>query len=995
MKPHGFLILLCVAMLAIACVPATAGGSYKIEAEDLTTSPAWTKVTAGNLYAGNKVPADGARSGYALSIIDSIKVSPPDNKPHDMHGTGGATNVEDLLYRNIADPGEFAFGFANNATAVFRIKTTDEQAFSTEAWERSIILAFTDGAYRKCVGFAVRPSGAVICNSGGGTTYGGVIPSDNTVWHTWTIVGKDMSSTGGKVDVYLDGARVISDLALNLTADTILANSGTYINGLGVGSTVSGTVNDGTGSWLIDWVSYKQGVHPKWDPWVPGSISGVVSKAGDPSVKVAGATVTLSTGATTTTGADGSYSFTDLDLDTFTITVSKDGYFGKKTGVALSTSAPSPVKDIAITASPASGPVVYDTFTVDSGDLTTTEDAQLLPWLTGDQKGNWTEYYVSDGALYMYPVYERPAIKPLGFSIGGGFQPANVDITAEIRSLASTEPGWWAGITYRQTVPCAYDDYEGQNANDAGYLVFAVANGSRIYLWRNGAVAYADTMIDWTQPHKIRVIAYGDYHEVQLDGTRIINVREGSKLTGGYVGLSRYESTVLADDFRVQPLTDGSSIGSVSGSVYSAAAPATKLGGATVVLSDGRQVLADASGNYSFALNGFDSLTVTAKFAGYLDKTVSVDPIMGANTADIGLDADSAYRSTIAAARTGAVDSPVAINGKVLTASWSGTTMYLEEPNRAAGIKVVLPAADTALYSKAWKSFDARGILRADAAGERYIEATSVYQQPVGNILLQPVFMNGRTVLDKAAGVDVTGLAVKVVGTVTAVNNPTDFTINDGSGDLKIIVHSSVGLDPWPAVGEYIDAEGIVSLDGGSPETAVRCIRLWNTNGNHLGVMGGFEHPAGPMYGWGWGDTSGGACTLKFTETTISPRTGSYCAEFVNTYGYGAGIYGTLFFIAGALPGYEYELSCWAKGVGVIGTSQASHATDWSNYSFNLPIGDFDWTNVGQKFTANGDLVYIRFNIVNTCSPMAIDDVLYRWARGSIHVLQPAPAPPQ
>ena len=818
MRLRMLVTLLCAAALALACAPAPA---YQIEAEGILNNPDWVlKVPTTAIPAGAVAEAGYASGNGALRIIDNIN-----SQKIDIHAPD---NIEDVIYTTTA-----AGTLNGTATAVFRIKATADYPFSGIAgtysqngWERNIVLSFSDGStWKRCVGLAIRPDGAMVTNTTSNQVYGGIIPVNNMVWHTWTIVATGVTADAGTFDLYLDGVQVIASWKIPGSTDTAIG----YVDGLSVMAGMGGSNRDGTGSWLFDRVAYKAGADPTWKPWGEqlGTVSGVISKAGSPSVKVANAVVALNSGQKTTSGAGGAYSFAGVEPNPCKVTASADDYFSRSAMAPVTFAAPAATKNLDLVALPTSGKVVYDTFASanpDTGLLVQTEDQWHYPWNTGGETADW-----SGGAGGHYVEPSTPALQLNAQATHGvsvdNFLPANVDFSADLWQLMGSN---WAGISYRQTLPCTFDIYNGQAGADAGYVVLCYATGKKIDLWRNGAVASVPVNIDWNSPHKVRVIAYGNYHEVQIDGTRIISAVDSGKLSGGYTGLLRDATQARYGNFKVSELYAGSSLGTVSGSVYNAAAPSTKAAGALVLLSDGRYTFADANGDYSIGLTSFDELTVAARAAGYLDKSTTIQPALGANTVNFALNVDSAYKASINAAKAAAVNSPVAISGKVITATWSGTTIYVEEPSRVSGIKVTLPASDPLLGTKTGKSVDVRGTLRADAqTGELYIEASSVFESPVAASALLPLYMNGRSVLDKASGANVTGLYAKVSGKVKAVNSPTDYTIDDGSGDLKVIVGPGFVLGTWPAVDDSADVEGIVSLDGATPAAAVRCVRRW------------------------------------------------------------------------------------------------------------------------------------------------------------------------
>lgn len=995
MRLQRAIALLFAAMLAMACIPALAQ-TYSTECENiLAPADNWTVCPGNTDGAVSQVTRLNATDPYAYGG-SGLKIV--DNRTADDTGK--------LLIRGVS-----TFPFGGSATAVVRMKTTADQAFSalkspldaSGPWGRSFILIFTTATpgdlapVKRAIGLAVRPDSAMVVNSSGLSVYGSAIPGDNTHFVTWTIVGQNH---GNDFEIYRDGVLVSSGSTNSSPEPTLsIGSPNGGLDGYD-GVVLASTPNITAGSWIFDRVAYKAGADPTWQPWAAptGSVSGVISKVGDPSVKIGDARVVLRKGqsivATTATASDGTYSFAGVDPEQYTVTVSADGYFSKSTVVVVASAAVT--ANLGLSAVPKLGNLVYDDFDTDPGELTATKDAQQLPWVKTSAEVPGGSYY-SGGTL---SLYGSPLAYPCGVSIGEGFAPANVDISVDVQ-----QTGFLGGILYRQTLPCVYDTYSyngtAQTAAQAGYLVFVWPELNTVALFRNGkTIASVNPSLNWSEPHKLRVIAYGNYHEVLIDGQRAISANDSGKLTGGYVGLVRYTAPYILDNFNVQPLTAGSSLGTISGSVYDAAVPSTKLLGATVWLVSGTAVLgssvADANGNYSLSVPSLSQLTLITTMTNYNNKTVVFESVFGSNTVNIAMDRDATYRATAKAAKASAVGTEVFLAGKIITASWSGNTMYIEEPNRSSGIKVTLPTVDSSLATKIRKTVDVRGILRADAAtGELYIQGTTVTVANLAKVAFKPVLMNGRTVLDKASGADVTGLDAKVVGKVTAVNSPTDFTINDGSGDLKVVVDPVVGLDPWPAIGDFVDAEGIISLDGASPQTAARCVRLWTTNANWIPAeIAGYES-TNPITGWTFEDYTGGVG--KLTWDTTNPHSGTTCAHFVSTAGYGSGIYMQIWRdVPGPIWDDEYEVSCWVRGAGVVSAGMTSQMSDWGSWEMNLPSGDYGWTKFATNFIYKGSnwssaRDMLNFLVRNNCTELAVDDWCFRNARGSIHILEPAP----
>lgn len=1047
MKLRSYLIPLCVAALAMTCVPALA--QYVTECENISPpADGWSVCLSATAAPGTpsnvmkfNVSDPYAYGGSGLKVIDGLT------------GTDG-----NLFLRGIS-----SVPFSKQATVVVRLKTTGDEAFTASPWSRTLILSFlSESTTKRAIGLSVRPTATAVINSNGDTFYPGSFQyaCDNTRFVTYTICGSVDDGVGSakraSAEVYRNGNLIISTGAtINSSPETQIHNGSP--DNKGYDMVVLGSAPSAcAGSYIFDRVAWKAGLDPAWQPWgtPTGSISGVISKVGDPSVKVDQATVTLSSGQSMVTGPDGAYSFTGLDPESYTIGVSAPGYLAKTVSASTTLAVPAAVRDISMPVLPAAGPAVYDDFEMEDppaeGEVGRTDDSQRLPWLKqSDQAGNGTDYYCGYGTLTMNPC--TTLTLPHGFSIGGGLLPANVDVTVDMSIMSAAN--WGGGIMYRQTQPCIYDNYplvpEGateytvvapydqsstvypkQAPEAAGYLVFFDTGKQTANLWRNGLLKQAATSIDWNQPHQVRIVAFGDYHELRVDGAIILTALDSGKLTGGYVGLTRYEAQTMVDRISVQPLGAGSSLCTISGSVYDAASPSTKLAGALITLSDGRTVTTDANGAYSFGLSSLSETTVTAKVTAYVSKSVVLEPVIGTNTVNFALDADAAYHATIAGAKAAAVGSAVQVAGKVITAQWGGTTFYIEEADRSAGIRVVRAFPDALLYTKISCRVDVGGALRADAeTGELYIDASSVYEPSVAKVFLKPVTMNGRTVLDKAAGTDVTGLDVKVVGKVTAVNSPADFTIDDGSGAVKVLVGTALNVPVpfvFPQVNDYVSVEGAVSLTGATPESAVRCIRPWNTNGNFLKArvvssqpvwIAGFEKNGGSFtdnfwagVDWWPGNTNATFTFLGYDATGVTRPTSMsgavYCEMKSSTPwsgNSGASIIAT--WPASDDPfktptmDCEYEASCWARGVG-NGSAGVNKLTTYSLYTPGdevvFPAGDFDW----QKFSITwrygmsnwrgwNDFIVITTQCWDTCTAIQVDDYFLGYARGTVKQIDP------
>lgn len=279
-------------------------------------------------------------------------------------------------------------------------------------------------------------------------------------------------------------------------------------------------------------------------PISEATIMGSVYDADNPTLKVAGATVTA-VGQASVTDADGNYTLTlpgsSVVSGPVTITISAKGYL--TTSVVSSNGIPGQTvtRDIAIRKLPAAN-LVYDTFSrPDSINLGTTEDDLHRSWVL-----NPTETAASISSNQLLLGYGPYAC---GASVSG-FLPRDIDMKVDMK----IGPDGWGGIIYRQTVPGTFDSFGGQNLHDGGYLVYSPSDGSAINLLRLGrAVASApmSPAIDWSVPHTIRVTAIADHHQIYLDGNKIIDVFNNEKMTGGYLGCIRWTAETRYDNFIV------------------------------------------------------------------------------------------------------------------------------------------------------------------------------------------------------------------------------------------------------------------------------------------------------------------------------------------------------------------------------------------------------------------------------------------------------------
>lgn len=177
---------------------------------------------------------------------------------------------------------------------------------------------------------------------------------------------------------------------------------------------------------------------------------------------------------------------------------------------------------------------------------------------------------------------------------------------------------------------------------------------------------------------------------------------------------------------------------------------------------------------------------------------------------------------------------PVSFNSKQVTFAPRGQLgqrstryFYIADPNRVAAIRVEGPSV----------GFDGvrvgdyttvSGALATKPTGERFIELSAA-PVPTSDVPLSPLGMNTRTVLRDANAV---AKLVTVAGKVTSVAaGGLSFTISDGhvlfgsSVALNVRVESGVPVTNIER-GHVIVATGVISEEGGSPESAVRVLLL-------------------------------------------------------------------------------------------------------------------------------------------------------------------------
>lgn len=268
------------------------------------------------------------------------------------------------------------------------------------------------------------------------------------------------------------------------------------------------------------------------------SIGGIV-KDSVTEVPITGAKVTLGNNMlSATTGSDGKYSFTGLSAGTYTVKALADGYSYTSNPVTVDENS-NDTLDISL------DPLtmvdgVKDTFTRAAGtDLGTTElPCVQYPWILGASET--AASITADGKLLL-----DTGIDNSGVSIGGGFQPADFDMSVDI--TLDVNNGWGAGIGYRTPAPGRYMQ------SDNPYFVYCSSDG-RLCLISYGVwnQVQLDPVPDWSIPHILRIRAIGPHHEIWLDGVKTHDLLDFSKLSGGYINFLRLLSTATFDNLDIK-----------------------------------------------------------------------------------------------------------------------------------------------------------------------------------------------------------------------------------------------------------------------------------------------------------------------------------------------------------------------------------------------------------------------------------------------------------
>lgn len=292
-------------------------------------------------------------------------------------------------------------------------------------------------------------------------------------------------------------------------------------------------------------------------PLEKGNLVGTVTDA-DTGAPVEGCIVQLP-GVSTSTNASGYYQFVDVDAGEYQVGFTHTDY-RIQTKTAAVVAGDQTVLDAQISKYDLGSPVavITDTFTRDDDKkLGRTEDDGHYPWVLGNSE-TAASILAQRLNLGSGPTYTGACLS--------GIYPADFDASFDIRQ---DNAGVWSGVVYRSFV-MGNDDV---TAYKLYVTPMSLGVNGRIDLFRNwNYLAQVTTGVDFSSPHKLRVRALGDRHQVWLDDTKIIDLVDfvaGHREAGGYFGFMRYQSNTDYDnlDLKVYSATVP---GSVRGKVLKA-----------------------------------------------------------------------------------------------------------------------------------------------------------------------------------------------------------------------------------------------------------------------------------------------------------------------------------------------------------------------------------------------------------------------------------------
>ncbi len=274
-------------------------------------------------------------------------------------------------------------------------------------------------------------------------------------------------------------------------------------------------------------------------------------------------------------------------------------------------------------------------------------------------------------------------------------------------------------------------------------------------------------------------------------------------------------------DFSIAP-----AVQTISGHTYNFAG--SPLSGVYVYTSTGGSDYSDATGFYSLTVPYGATVNMWSTLTGYGFLPISIH--YASVTSDLtAQDFHGGLNLSIPQARLKPDGTSVYLADKVLSAQ-IGANVYVEEPNRVAGIRVDSVTSPGQLMVV--------GGVMSTTYAERRISPS--WTQNVGFGTVKPLHMTNRNLgggpfgaftpgIPGATGMNNVGLLVRTEGVVTK-NLVGDFYLDDGSGVMDsaptvgvLVDTSTIGVTP-PAVGKYVTVTGISGATtlGGVPIRILR-----------------------------------------------------------------------------------------------------------------------------------------------------------------------------
>lgn len=225
-------------------------------------------------------------------------------------------------------------------------------------------------------------------------------------------------------------------------------------------------------------------------------------------------------------------------------------------------------------------------------------------------------------------------------------------------------------------------------------------------------------------------------------------------------------------------------------------------------ISDDPQFVDGANGDYHLAISSplINMGWTDAPGIGLVD--LAGDPRISGGAVDIGA-FETTYTQPVFNSISSIISAPdnsyVNLSSMAVSASFTGS-FYIEADNRLIGIRVEKANHTVPQDSRATLT----GVVRTDAAGERYIAAATVSSKPdafangTGN-LVKPFYKVGT-----GRGIGTVGLLIRTAGKFTWISD-NSFSVDKGNGiPLKCVVTPGVTIDPtW----QNVTVTGVSSLE--------------------------------------------------------------------------------------------------------------------------------------------------------------------------------------